>query len=813
MLVQDVKYAVRTLLMKPGFAAVTLLTLAIGIGANAAIFGAVRAVLLRPLPFPDPDALVSVSSTSIERPSLANGASSAPDFLDWRRDLQSFTDIAASFSEASPVTGDGSAEQVPNARVTGGFFNVLAVPALHGRTILPEDDAVNGENVVVLGHALWIRRFGGRPQVVGTTLMVDGTPHRVVGVMPQGFAYPLRAEIYVPIRFGEKEIVGQRGAQYLEVIARLKPGATMASAQSEMRTYMRVLGERYPNTNSTRTATLFAVRDALVGSVRRGMLLLLTAVGFVLLIVCVNIANLFLTRALGRQREFAVRAALGASRARLIRGLLVESVLVGVAGGAAGLLAAIWLTAIIAGLDTGIGIPLLDQTRVDGTVVLFATAISLLTAVMFGTLPAWQASSTMDLARRIREGAANLSGDPQRRRLRSALVVVEMALAVVLLVGAGLLARSFAELTSVNLGFNTNRVQTFSVSMSQPKYPTSTGRLAFVNQLIVRAAALPQVESAAAVYGLPLTDFSHTITLASLDGRALTRDPDRPRPSVQIRIVTPDYFKAMGIPLRSGRAIDSSDRHGGAPSVVINETAAAEIWPGQDPLGHEFSLGTPLGLDGPRAGGTVVGVVGDVRDFGPVPKMLPTVYLSYNQFPMPYLTLVLKTRGEPSTVIDPARAMLRDLDPDLPMFEVRSLNQLAGNVVAQPRLYLLVLALFAGAAILLAAIGIYGVLAHTVSQRTREIGIRLALGAPRGRVVRSVVMQATLLALAGLVAGLVIAAATGRLIGGLLFGVQPVDPITYGSVAAGLTIVAMAASWIPARRASRIDPVTALRHE
>jgi predicted permease len=497
----------------------------------------------------------------------------------------------------------------------------------------------------------------------------------------------------------------------------------------------------------------------------------------------------------------------------LIRGLLVESVLVGVAGGAAGLLAAIWLTAIIAGLDTGIGIPLLDQTRVDGTVVLFATAISLLTAVMFGTLPAWQASSTMDLARRIREGAANLSGDPQRRRLRSALVVVEMALAVVLLVGAGLLARSFAELTSVNLGFNTDRVQTFSVSMSQPKYPTSTGRLAFVNQLIVRAAALPQVESAAAVYGLPLTDFSHTITLASLDGRALTRDPDRPRPSVQIRIVTPDYFKAMGIPLRSGRAIDSSDRHGGAPSVVINETAAAEIWPGQDPLGHEFSLGTPLGLDGPRAGGTVVGVVGDVRDFGPVPKMLPTVYLSYNQFPMPYLTLVLKTRGEPSTVIDPARAMLRDLDPDLPMFEVRSLNQLAGNVVAQPRLYLLVLALFAGAAILLAAIGIYGVLAHTVSQRTREIGIRLALGAPRGRVVRSVVMQATLLALAGLVAGLVIAAATGRLIGGLLFGVQPVDPITYGSVAAGLTIVAMAASWIPARRASRIDPVTALRHE
>jgi putative ABC transport system permease protein len=812
MIAQDVKYAVRSLWKRPGFAAVTLLTLGIGIGANAAIFGAVRAVVLRPLPFPDPDSVVTLSTTTTTRPGAPGGSSSAPDFLDWRRDSRSFSEMAASVAEASALTGDGPAEQVPNARVTGGFFNMLGVPALYGRTLQPGDDPINAENVAVLGHSLWTRRFNGRPGIVGTLVTIDGSPRRIVGVMPEGFSYPIRSELYLPLRFGEKDVIGQRGAQYLDVIARLKPGVTFMSAQSEMRTYARTLAVQYPRTNQNRTVTLFGVRDALVGSVRTAMFFLLGAVGFVLLIVCVNVANLFLTRALGRQREFAVRAALGASRARLVRGLLVESMIVGGAGGAVGLLFAVWLTAIIAGLDQGLGIPLLDQTRVDGNVVIFTAGLSLLTAIMFGTLPALHTSAKLDLARRIREDALSTTGDPHRDRLRATLVVLETAIAVVLLVGAGLLARSFAGLASVPLGFAADQVQTFSVSFPPPKYPSSASRTTFADALLERAAALPQVESASAVFGLPLTDFSYTIAFASLDGRSLTREDAR-RPMVQVRVVAPKYFATIGIPLRHGRSLDTTDRAGAALAVVINETAAKEIWPDADPIGHEFSLGTPLGLQGPVAGGRVVGVVGDVRDFGPVTQSKPTVYLSFAQFPMNYLTVVLRTRGAPATVVEPARALLKDLDPDLPMFEVRSMTQLSSNVVAQPRLYLLLLALFAGAAMMLAAIGTYGVISYTVSQRTREIGIRLALGAAPGQVVGSVVAQASALSLAGLVAGLLVAAAAGRFIQGLLFGVKPIDTVTYAAVASGLAVVSLVASWLPARRASRIDPVAALKHE
>jgi len=812
MLAHDVKYAVRSLWKRPGFAAVTLLTLGLGIGANAAIFGAVRAVVLRPLPFPDPDSVVTLSTTTTTRPGLPGGSSSPPDFLDWRRDTRSFTEMAASFTEASAITGDGPAEQVPNARVTGGFFDVLGVRALYGRTLQVVDDPVNAENVAVLGYSLWVRRFSGRPDIVGTLATIDGVPRRIVGVMPRGFSYPLRAEIYLPLRFGEKDIIGQRGNQYLDVIGRLKPGVAFASAQSEMRTYARRLAEQYPRTNENRTVTLFGVRDALVGSVRAAMFFLLAAVGFLLLIVCVNVANLFLTRALGRQREFAVRAALGASRARLVRALLVESLIVGGAGGAVGLVLAVWLTAIMAGLDQGLGIPLLDQTRVDGSVVAFTAGVSLLTAILFGTLPALHASSKLDLARRIREGAITVTGDPHKQRLRSTMVVVETAIAVVLLVGAGLLARSFAGLASVPLGFATDNVQTFSVSFPPPKYPNSASRSMFVDTLLERAAQLPQTESAGAIFGLPLTDLSYSIAFASLDGRKLTREDPR-RPMTQVRVVSPKYFSTMSIPLRRGRVFDAGDRSGTALAVVINDTAAAEIWPNADPIGHEFSLGTPLGLQGPIAGGRVVGVVGDVRDFGPVTTTKPTAYLSFAQFPMNYVTVVLKTRGAPANVVEPARALLKDLDPDLPMFEVRSMAQLSSNVVAQSRLYLLLLALFAGAAMLLAGIGIYGVLSHTVGQRTREIGIRLALGAAPGQVVGAVVAHASVLSLIGLVAGLVAAAGTGRFIQGLLFGVKPIDTMTYLVVASGLALVSFVASWIPARRASRIDPITALRHQ
>ena len=456
MIWNDVKYALRSLSRRPGFTVVAVLSLAIGIGANAAIFGAVRAVLLRPLPFADPDALVAVSTTTVERPDAPGGASAAPDFTDWRREVRAFTEMAALVAGASALTGDGAAEQVPSASVTGGFFDVLGVPPAYGRTIGPADDPMGSPDVVVLGHALWQRRFGGRRDVIGSTITLDSRPFRVVGVMPAGFAYPLGADLWVPQRFSDEELRTQRGAQYLDVIARLAPGATLPQAQDELRAYARRLAEQYPRTNERRLVALHPMRDALVGDVRPALFLMLGAVGLVLLIVCVNVANLVLTRALGRRRERAVRTALGAGRGRLVRSLMVESGLLAVGGGMAGLLVATWAAGIIAALDAGVDIPLLDQTRVDEPVAAFTFAIAGLAALVFG-LPAWQASRGLDVARGIREDGTTTTGDRHRQRLRGALVVVETALAVVLLVGAGLLLRSFLGLVAVDLGFSRER--------------------------------------------------------------------------------------------------------------------------------------------------------------------------------------------------------------------------------------------------------------------------------------------------------------------------------------------------------------------
>jgi putative ABC transport system permease protein len=586
----DIKYATRTLLKRPGFTIVAVFSLAIGIGANAAIFGAVRAVLLRPLPFPGPEALVAVSTTTLERPDAPGGSSTPPDFTDWRRDLRGFVEMAAVVAGASALTGDGPAEQVPSANVTGGFFGVLGTPALYGRTLEPADDPMGASDVAVLGHALWQRRYGGSRAVIGSTITIDSQPYRVVGVMPAGFAYPLGADLWMPQRFSEEDLRTQRGAQYLDVIARLAPDATLAQAQDEMRAYASRLAEAYPRTNNDRTIALHPMREALVGDVRPALFLMLGAVGFVLLIVCVNVANLVLTRALGRRREWAVRTALGAGRARLVRGLLVESGLLAVVGGLAGLVVAMWAAKLIAALEGSVEIPLLDQTRVDGPVALFAIAISGLTAAAFGTLPAWQASKGLDVARGIREEGGATTSDRRRQRLRGSLIVMEAALAVVLLVGAGLLMRSFLGLIAVDLGFTRERVQTFNLSLPEPTYPTPQARAEVIDTLLSRVRAHPQVEAAGAIFGLPLTNFGYVISMSTLDDRTLDDDESMER-SLQVRVVTPDYFRAMGIPIRRGRAFGDPDRLGAPPVVLVNETAATRLWPGQDPLGHSFTVG------------------------------------------------------------------------------------------------------------------------------------------------------------------------------------------------------------------------------
>jgi predicted permease len=812
MLWHDLKYAARTLITRPGFAVVAVLSLAIGIGANAAIFSAVRAVLLRPLPFPDPDAIVTISTTTADRPNQAWGASAPSDFVDWRRDLRSFSEMAAINADAMALTGDGPAEQVPSASVTGGFFAVLGVPARSGRTLIPDDDPVGAPDVAVLSHELWTRRFGQRPSIVGETIEIDSQPFRVVGVMPEGFSYPLGTELWIPERFSEEELRTQRGARYLDVIARLRGGTALSAAERELVAYAGRLAELYPRTNADRTVNLYVMRDALIGDIRPAMLTLLGAVGFVLLIVCVNVASLVLARAVGRQRELAVRTALGAGRGRLVRGLLVESALLAGIGGAAGLVAAIWAARAIAGLDEGIGVPLLDQTRVDGVVALFTVGVAALAAILFGTLPAWHTSARLDIARGIREESGTTTGDRQRHRLRGGLIVVETALAVVLLVGAGLLMRSFISLSSVELGFNAERLQTFNVSLPDSAYTTPIARSTVVDTFLARVATHPGMESAGAIFGLPLSNFRYAITMNTLDGRVLNDDEQTER-LMQVRVVTPDYFATMGIPLRRGRALSRSDGQGSPPVVVVNESAASRLWPGEDPLGHEFTLGTRLGQGGSPAGGMVVGVAGDVRDHGPSAAVRPTVYLSHAQFPVSFVTFVIKSRGEPQALIPPLRQALAELDPDLPMFSVRTMEQRVSDGVAQPRLVLTLIGLFAAAAVLLAAVGIYGVMAYNVSQRTREIGLRLALGAERSSVMRMVVKHAMTLALSGLAVGLLLGVLSARLMQSLLFGVEPLDAATYVAVSLGFVVVALLASTIPALRASRLDPIVALRNE
>jgi predicted permease len=812
MLLQELKYAMRGLIKRPGFAVITILTLAIGIGANAAIFSAVRAVLLRPLPFPNPDEIVQVYSTSVDRPNAPGGTSSPPDFVDLRRQNAAFSEMAAVSAGAIPWTGYGAAEQVPYAMVTGGFFNVLGVPALYGRSLGYEDDAAGSAEVVVISHALWVRRFGGDPAVLGRTMMLDAVPRRIVGIMPAGFEYPLSTELWMPLRFTADDLATQRGAHYLDVIARRKPGIGLDASRADLDTVAQRLRVEYPSTNGKKAIAAFPLREAIVGDVKPALLVLLAAVGFVLLIVCVNVAGLSLTRAVGRTRELAVRAALGAGRARLINGLLVESAAVAACGGAAGLLLAYWLTAGIAALDVGLGIPLLDQTRIDGTVLLFTAAVSLLAAVLFGTLPAWHASGLFDVARRIREEATSLTGHRERQRLRGALIVAETALAVVLLVGAGLLMRSFMRMASVELGFDTDRLQTFSLSLPEMRYATPPVRAAFIESLTTQLAVRPEVEAVGAVFGLPLTNFSYGITTSTLDGRRLT-DAEQDARSMQVRVVTPDYFRAIGIPLIRGRSFTSADRLNAENVVIVNQAAAARLWPDADPLGHQFTLGTRLGQGGRSVGGTVIGVARDVREAGPARPIRPTIYVAHAQFPVDFVSVVMRTRADAASAIEPARAIMSGLDANVPMFRVRSMEQLAATAVARPRLYLLLIGLFAGAAVFLAAIGIYGVLMHAVTQRTREIGIRLALGARRGEVVAIVVRQAVALAFAGLGLGLVLALGAGRYIQALLFGIEPTDTLTYVGVAGALLAIAAVASYLPARRASRIDPMRALRYE
>ncbi|HXY30259.1 MAG TPA: ABC transporter permease [Gemmatimonadaceae bacterium] len=801
-MLSDLRYSARTLLKSPAFTAIAVLTLALGIGANSAIFSVVNAVVLRALPFKDPDKLVFVYEVLHgERQSV-----SPPNFRDVRSASHAFTDMSAVVGATYNLTGRGQPERLSAVGVSAGFFSLLGVGAELGRTFTPDEDSVGAARVVVLSHGLWQRRFDGDRRVIGQVIVLDGQPHTVIGIAPAGFTYPRKAELWTPLVLTPGDLAdGERGAQYLRVIGRLRPGVLLADANRDLGVIGARFASAYPKFMTDGTFGAAGMQDRIVGEVRPKLLVLLGAVGFVLLIACANVANLMLVRSAGREHEVAIRTALGASRRRLVRQLLTESVMLSLAGGILGVLVAQW------GMDllTSFGprdIPRLDEVRLDGVVLLVTTLTAVVTGLLFGLAPAI-GTSRPDLVRRLREGGRGLRSGPGSGRLRSGLVVAETALALVLLAGAGLLIHSFYNLERVDPGFRTDHVLMFSVSLPDANYPNDTVQREAITALRERVRALPGVTSASIAFGPPLSGIRFGISY-DVVGRPPT--PPGQDVSAQIRPVTPEYFATMGVPLMSGRGFTDQDR--GSPQVVIvNREFVRRTFPHENPLGQHITLGwTQAGV---RQGGEIVGVVGDVKQFALDQDAEPDVFLPLAQCPVQQLSVVLRTRGDPLTLVGPARAAVHAVDPDLPIFSVASLEQMVDESVAQPRFYMMLLAAFAVLAVLLAAIGLYGVIAYGVAQRQHEIGVRMALGARPGDVLGLVVRQGMSMTGVGVLIGVALSLAMSRVMASLLFGVSSRDTITFALVLPLLGAVAFLACWLPARRAARVDPAVALRAE
>jgi putative ABC transport system permease protein len=807
-MLNDLRYALRSLKNHPGFATVAVITLAVGIGANSAIFSVVSAVLLRPLPYPDPDGLVQVHA--LNRGDL--WTVSPPDFVDWRRDIGVFSVMAAFHPSSFALTGSGPAVRVEGARATSALLPMLGGDPILGRVFGEEHEVLGRDRVVVLSNGLWRTRFGADSAIVGRTIMLDGESHVVVAVMGKTFDFLGDAEVWTPLAFSERDLTTQRGAHYLTVLGRLEDGATVEQAAAQLERLAAGIAERYPASNAGWGATAEGLREAIVGDVRPALAVLLGAVGLVLLIACANVANLLLVHGSKRRRELAIRAALGAARPRLIRALLTESLVLALVGGFAGLLLATWGTALIAHLELS-AIPRLDGVRLDRAVLAFTALVSLTCGVVFGVLPALQASRGGDLHRSLKTGGRGLSGDAGRGRLRRGLVVAELALAVTLVIAAGLLFRSFVRLHQVEIGFDPDDVITFNVSLPDARYGEPDLAEAFFAELVERSAALPGVAAAGAVFGLPMSGFGYSISAYELDGRRI-EPPEDDRLSTQIRIATPDYFRTVGMRVLRGRGFSESDRADAPRAVVINEAAAKLLWPGEDPLGHQVTVGTSLGLGRGRVGGTVVGLVGDVRDVGLASEPRPQLYVPHRQFPMDFMTVTVRPgTGAGAALVEPLRALVAALDADVPVYRVQPLEAFVAESVADRQFYLRVIGLFAAIALGLAAIGIYGVIAYGVAQRTSEIGIRLALGASRGEILGLIVGQGLGLTAVGVAIGLGAAFVATRLMEALLFGVGSTDPLTFGVAAAALGSAALLASYVPARRATRVDPMDALRGE
>jgi predicted permease len=801
MLFQDLRYGARMLLKNPGFTLIAVITLALGIGANAAIFSVVNAVLLRPLPFKEPDRLVIIKETRL--PQCPEYSVASGNFLEWKKQNTVFERLAAYHGQTYNLIVTGYPEAIAGAEVSDGFFAMLGAQPLLGRDFLPEEYQRGSDNAVILSHGLWQTRFAGASDVLNKTLTLSGKSYTVIGVMPATlhFGGPELGALWTPMAFTEGD-ARNHGGHSLGALGQLRHGVTVEQARAEMIAISGRLAAQYPESNTGWSVKITPLLEHLVRNIKPALLVLLGAVSFLLLIACANVANLLLVRAAGRQREIAVRAALGASRARIIRQLLTESVLLALLGGVMGLLLAAWSLELL--LQLAPQHSRMSGVSLDGRVLAFAAAITLLTSVIFGLVPAWQYSRP-NLNEAMNDAGRGSTEGGRRQSVRNTLVVVEVASALVLLVGAGLLIKSFWQLQRIDPGFNPNNVLTASVALPRSKYVEEDQRAAFFQQLIEKAKALPGVNAASVSSSIPLGN--HSYLGFEIQGRPLPPGADQ---STNFYSVSAEYFKAMGIPLLRGRLFTERDTGDSLHVAVVNEAMAKRIFPGEDPIGKRITFDS--GENNPEWF-EVVGIVGDVKQHG-LDKTTPLqTYEPYTQQPQSSMTLIVRTTGDPTNYTAAIRDAVVRLDNEQPITNIRTLTDYLSTSIAQRQFSMLLLGIFAAVALVLAAIGIYGVLSYAVTQRTQEIGIRMALGAEQGDILKLVVGKGMLLALLGVVAGLAAALALTRLMEPLLFDVKATDPLTFAMITLLLMFVALLACWIPARRAAKVDPIIALRFE
>jgi putative ABC transport system permease protein len=799
-LLRDVRYAFRMLRRAPAFTAASVLTVALGVGATTTVFSVVYGLLVKPLPYPVADRLVMVWQDMRARGGPATEWATPGNLVDWKADTSLFSSMAAIRGWRPTLTGMGEPEPLVGEVVTEQYFEVLGIAPAIGRAFTPNEMLPTGPRVVILGHAFWQRRLGGDASAIGRRLVLGGEPHEIVGVMPAGFrpVVVTDAELWRPDRLNLSN--PSRGAVVLRVVARVRPGLEMAQVRAAAQTLGRQLETQYPQTNSGTTLNVVPLQEQTVGDARAGLLVLLAAVVVVLLIGCVNIANLLLARASSRSREIAVRTALGAGRGRVMRQLLTESVVLAGIGGLLGVVLSYWGVKGLVSIAPA-GSPRMTEVGIDPAVLMFAAAVTGLAGVLFGLAPALHmAREHLGLA--LKASGRGTAG-PVGRHTRRALIVAEVAVALVLLVGGGLLLRTFTKLQVVDLGFDPSNVLVGAVVPPAAKYRTAADRTVFYDRILERAAALPGVRTAAISSIIPLAGGGDSDMSFTIDGAPPPRTPDE-APATWYRLVSASYLDALGIPLRRGR---NFVHHEAEPVLMINETMANRHWPGEDAIGKRLRFGD----DGPWF--RIVGIVGDVKQQGARAGLRGQTYIPYWHLPEPGVGVILKTHGQPDVLAAPLRHAVREIDPDMPVSNVSTMTGLVADSIEEPRFLALLVGFFAGLALLLAAIGIYGVLSYAVSQRTAEIGVRLALGAGRQDVFSLIVKDGFRLTLIGVAIGVAISLLVAPALSTLLFGIQPVDPITFAVVVATILVVALCASVIPARRGMRVDPLTALRAE